>query len=195
VLAAVVLSAVAASAAAGATLSGPPGPTGVEAQLQAEIDGMREAGLRAGHPKVRMLEEDLAELRAASGRRPRPDPGADVGALLAGERADEAADSRVGAADAPPWESGGVECEPVPGLLTAAEVAGATCVSVPQPDGTDRYVAVGPDGVARTVAFGADGQVSRLADTALAAAPAPGEAVAPTPEGELRVGARVVDVG
>ena len=194
-LAALVLSAVAASAAAGAALSGPPGPTGVEAQLQAEIDGMRGAGLPAGHPKIRMLEEDLADLRAASRRRPRPDPRADVGALLAGERAHETAGSRVGAADAPPWESGGVECEPVPGLLSAAEVAGAACVSVPQPDGTNRYVAVAPDGVARTVAFGADGQVRRLPDTPLAAPPAPGEAVAPTPEGDLRVGAQVVDVG
>jgi len=199
-LAALVLTGVAASAAASAALSGPPAPSGIEAQLRAEIDGMREAGLPADHPKVQMLEEDLAQLQAASGRRPRRDRDADVGALLAAGQAADAAGAQVAAAEAaaegaPLWESGPVECEPVPGLLSAAEVAGATCVSVPQPDGTNRYVALGADGVARTVLFGVDGDVRRLADTPLPAAPVPGEAVAATPEGDVQVGASVVDVG
>jgi hypothetical protein len=200
-VAALALAAVAASTAASAALSGQPAPPSVEAQLQAEIDGMREAGMPADHPKVRMLEEDLAELRAASERRPRRDRGAaDIGALVAEGRADEAAGPQAAAAEAaaegePLWESGPVECEPVPGLLSAADVAGATCVSVPQPDGTNRYVALGPDGVARTVLFGANGDVRRLADAPLPAAPAPGEAVAATPEGDVQVGGTVVDVG
>jgi hypothetical protein len=199
-LAALVATGVAASAAASAALSGQQAPTPIEAQLQAEIDGMREAGLPADDPKVLMLEEDLDELRAASQRRPRRDRQADVGALLAEGQADDAAGARVAAAEAaaegaPLWESGPVECEAVPGLLSAAEIAGATCVSVPQPDGTNRYVALGTDSVARTVLFGVDGDVRRLADIPLPAAPAPGEAVAATPDGDVQVGAAVVDVG
>ena len=187
------LSAVAASAAAGAALSGPPGPTGVEAQLQAEIDGMRETGLPAGHPKVRMLEEDLAELRAVratapgpAGRRRRP---AGRGTGARGRRLPGGCGRRpaVGVG------RGRVRARARPAQRGRGRGGGLR--ERPQPDGTNRYVAVGPDGVARTVAFGADGQVRRLADTPLAAPPAPGEAVAPTPEGDLRVGARVVDVG
>jgi hypothetical protein len=199
-LAALVATGVAASAAASAALSGRQAPTPIEAQLQAEIDGMRAAGLPADHPKVRMLEDDLAELRDASERRPRRDRQADAAALVAEGQADDAAGARVAAAEAaaegaPLWESGPVECEPVPGLLSAAEIAGATCVSVPQPDGTNRYVALGADGVARTVLFGVDGDVRRLPDTALPTAPAPGEAVAATPDGDVQVGDAVVDVG
>jgi hypothetical protein len=57
----------------------------------------------------------------------------------------------------------------VPGLLGPEEIAGAQCVSVPQPDGTSRCVAIGPDGTLRSVAFGHDGDVRRLDDTALGA--------------------------
>ena len=41
------------------------------------------------------------------------------------------------------WETGPVECEPVPGMLSMDEVVGATCLGVPQPDGTSRYVRSG----------------------------------------------------
>jgi len=199
-LAALVLTAVAASAAASAALSQESGPTRLEADLQDEIDAMIASGIPADHPKVRMLEESLAALEAGADAPARRDRGADVGGLLAEAEAADEAGARVAAADAaaagaPLWESGTVECEPVPGLLAADDIAGAVCVSVPQPDGTNRYVAVGADGVARTVLFGADGLVQRLADTPLPAPPAPGEALAPTPDGDLQVGAEVVDVG
>jgi hypothetical protein len=191
--AAVVLAAVGASAAASATLSGPgsSAPTALEEQLQAEIDALRASGLPADHPKVRMLQRSLDQLRAPVPARPRRDPQGDVGALLSESDA-RRADPRAAAAEAaaegePLWESGTVECEVVPGLLTAAEIAGALCVSVPQPDGTSRYLAIGADGVARTVLFGADGQVRRLPNRQVAAGLAPGTAVTPTPEGDLQL--------
>jgi hypothetical protein len=198
-LAALVLTAVAASAAASAALSQESGPTRLEADLQDEIDAMIASGIPADHPKVRMLEESLAALEAGADAPAKRDRGADVGGLLAEAEAADDAGARVAAAaaaaGAPLWESGTVECEPVPGLLAADEIAGAVCVSVPQPDGTNRYVAVGADGVARTVLFGADGLVQRLADTPLPAPPAPGETLTPTLDGDLQVGAEVVDVG
>ena len=191
--AAVMVAAVTASAAASAALSGSSSsaPAALEQQLQDEIDALRAAGLPADHPKVRMMQESLDQLRAPVPAGPRRDPRGDVGALLAeseAQRADPAAAMAEAAAEGEPlWESGTVDCEPVPGLLTAAEVTGATCVGVPQPDGTSRYVALGADGVARTVLFGVDGQVRRLPDTQVAANLAPGTAVTPTPEGDLQV--------
>jgi hypothetical protein len=189
-LGALVLTAVGASAAASAALGGSQAvaPTELEESLEAEIDALRDAGLPAEDPKVQMLQESLDQLRNPA--RPRPAPSVDVGALLAEERADRV-DPAAAAAEAvaegdPLWDSGTVECEPVPGLLSAAELTGATCVSVPQPDGTSRYLAIGADGVARTVLFGADGQVRRLPDTQVAGL-APGTAVTPTPEGDLQL--------
>ena len=78
-------------------------------------------------------------------------------------------------------------CEPVQGLLGADELAGATCLSIPQPDGTSRFVAVAPDGVVRTVHFGNDGAVDRLDDTHLGGPPAPDARLAPTPEGDVQL--------
>jgi hypothetical protein len=205
VFAAVILAAVGASAAASATLSSSSStPTPLEQQLQEEIDALRASGLPAGHPKVQSLQRSLDQLRAPVPAHPRRDPRGDVGALLS-EAREQQADPRAAAAEAaaagePLWESGTVDCEPVPGLLSAAEVAGATCVSVPQPDGTSRYVALGADGVARTVMFGTDGQVQRLRDTQVPTGLAPGTAVTPTPEGDLQLAPpgrqpTVVDVG
>jgi hypothetical protein len=191
--AAVLVAAVAASAAASATLSSSSSsaPTGLEEQLQDEIDALRASGLPASHPKVQMLQRSLDELRTPVPSHPRRDPRGDVGALLS-EASEQQADPRAAAAEAaaegePLWESGTVDCEPVPGLLTAEELAGATCVSVPQPDGTSRYVALGADGVARSVLFGADGHVRRLPDTRMPAGLAPGTAVTPTPQGDLQL--------
>ena len=204
--AAVILAAVGASDAASATLvsSSSSAPISLDQQLQAEIDALRASGLPANHPKVRMLQRSLDQLRAPAPAHPPRDPRGDVGALLS-EAREQQADPQAAAAEAaaagePLWESGTVECEPVPGLLSAAEVAGATCVSVPQPDGTSRYVALGADGVVRTVRFGVDGEVERLPDTQVAAGLAPGTAVTPTPEGDLQLAPpgqqpTVVDVG
>jgi hypothetical protein len=187
-----VVSGVLASAAASATLSDKaPAPAELEQHLQDQIDAMRAAGLPASDPKVRALQATLDQMRATSRIRPQRDPQGDAGALLA-EAGEQQADPRAAAAEAaaegePLWESGPVDCEPVPGLLSADELAGATCVSVPQPDGTSRFVALGADGVARIVLFGADGHVQRLPDTRLPAGLAPGTAVTPTPQGDLEL--------
>ena len=192
----VVLAAVAASAAASAALS-EPAPSAIEQQLRDEIDGMLEAGLDEDDPKVDMVEEQLSAIEEGKGQ-PARERGVDAGAMLA-EAADdvaaaaEAEAGRGGPGAGPPadedlaWESGPVLCEPVPGLLSVEEIAGATCLSVPQPDGTSRYVAVAPDGVVRSVRFGNDGEVRRLDDTRARGPLAAGTALAPTPEGDLRV--------
>lgn len=177
VFAALVLAAVAASAAAGAALS-EPAPTAVEQQLRAEIEGMVDAGVPRDDPKVALVEEQLAAIEAGDRARAPAEPGLDVGALLAEARAEPAGRTA--------WQSGAVLCEPVPGLLSAEEIAGATCLSVPQPDGSGRYVAVAQDGVVRSVRFGNDGDVRRLPDRRVPGRPAPA-ALSPTPQGDLRV--------
>lgn len=196
--AALVLAAVGASAAAAATLSEPP-PIEVERQLEAEIDGMVEAGLDEDDPKVEMVEEQLEAIEEGVGE-PARERGVDTGATLdaAAEDDRELAEAEVEAAapdaslaaedDDFGWESGTVECEPVPDLLDVDEIEGATCLSVPQPDGTSRYVAVAPDGVVRTVHFGNDGDVARLADTRLDGPVTPETELAPTAEGDVQVG-------
>jgi hypothetical protein len=188
-LSALVLAAVAASAAASATLGQDP-PTQVERQLDAEIEGMVDSGVPADDPKVEMLEDEVAAIEDGDGEAARREAGVDIGEVLEGEESPDpsgssAADAEVAGSD-DGWQSGTVVCEPIPGLLSADEIAGARCVSVPQPDGSSRYVAVSPDGTVRTVLFGDDGVVHREADTALAAPPADA-ALAPTPEGDLQV--------
>lgn len=199
VLAAVlVLSAVGASAAASAALSEPV-PTPIEEQLRAQIDGMVAAGMPADDPKVRLLEEQLEQLRAGASAEAPPEPGVDIAAVLKEAEAERAAEDAGGAAratvpagdaattDEPAWESGTVECEPVPGLLAAADVAEAVCVSVPQPDGTSRYLAIGRDGTVRSVQFGQDGMVRRRADSTVGGPVPQGSTAEPTPQGDLVV--------
>jgi hypothetical protein len=209
-----VLSAVAASAAASAALS-EEAPVPLEDELQAEIDGMVESGVAPDDPKVEMLEESLEQLEEGADADPPPEPGVDVEALLEEAEAAEAAEGTITprsgdpgavasdgsrAADSPAWESGEIMCEVVPGMLGPDEIAGARCASVPQPDGTSRYVAIGADGTVRTVDFGHDGQVQRLPDTTVGVPVAPDAAVAPTPEGDMVVtppgqAPRPVDLG
>jgi hypothetical protein len=196
--AALVLTAVGASAAASAALSEPV-PTPAEEQLQEQIEGMVAAGMPADHPKVVLLQEQLDQLRAGASAEAPPEPGIDVAAALEEAEAEATAEDAgttardaVPAGDAatveePAWESGTVECEPVPGLLGAAEVAEAVCVSVPQPDGTNRYVAVGRDGTVRSVLFGPDGVVRRLADTTVGRPVPWGSTAEPTRQGDLVV--------
>lgn len=196
VLGSLVLAVVTASAAASAALSEPP-PVPVEQQLRDDIEGMLEAGLDDDHPKVDMVEDQLAAIEDGAGQ-PARERGVDVEAMLeeaAGDAEEAAAAEARGAAPGarPPtdedlaWESGTVLCEAVPGLLSAEEIDGATCLSVPQPDGTNRYVAVAPDGVVRSVHFGNDGEVRRLDDSHLGRPVTPGATLAPTAEGHIRV--------
>jgi hypothetical protein len=51
-----------------------------------------------------------------------------------------------------------------PDLLTAEDIAGATCASTLDGEGGSRYAATAPDGTVRTVRFGADGSVTREPD-------------------------------
>lgn len=202
---AILLAAVGASAAASASLAEPP-PSAMEAQLEAEIDGMIEEGVPADSPKVEMLEEQLDGVEEGTGKPATAEPGVDTAARL--DEAGEVTEAQAQAEAAGPagvqarpgdvddvldeedeaarWETGHVECEPVPGMLSMDEVAGASCLSVPQPDGTSRYVAVGADGTVRSVRFGTDGAVHRLRDTALPAPPR-GATLAATAAGDLRV--------
>lgn len=209
--AALALTAVAASAAASAALSEPPPHSPAAERMRDEIEAMVEGGVSPRDPKVRMLEREVAEMEAGATASPPPDPQGDVSGLIAAARAEDAAedagDSRTSSvaagaahdADTSAWESGVVQCEAVPGLLSADDIAGATCASVPQPDGTNRYVAVAPDGTVRVVAFGHDGAVRRVADASVGVGvPAPAVAEA-TPAGDLLVtppggAARTVDL-
>jgi hypothetical protein len=133
------------------------GRPGGEAMLEAEIASLESSGVRADHPKLEMLRDDLASLEAgrdAAADAP-AEPGVDLSDVGAGGARQERDDARL-------WDDGAVECEPVPpDLLTAAEIAGATCRSLPQSDGSSLYVATRPDGTEHVVRFGADGTVTR----------------------------------
>jgi hypothetical protein len=198
-----------------------PAPIEVERQVQREIDAMIESGMPEDDPKVEMLEDQVDELRRGDRANPPKEPGVDLRRRVAEARAAERAQNQAGRTGAgsaasadvagrataggvptgPAWQRGTVECEPVPQALTADEVAGALCLSVPQPDGSTRYVAVGRDGVVRTVAFGADGKVGRGPDRRVPGGVTPGAtSVGPTAAGDIRVVAQgkapvTVDVG
>ncbi len=188
---------------------------------------MVASGVPDDDPKVELLEDQLTDLRNGSRANPPKEPGVDLEELVddanAAETADAQGDATAAAtgrvapqAHAGPassssssssggaitdWQSGPVECEPVPQMLSAAEIAGASCTSVPQPDGSSRYVAVAGDSTVRTVAFGNDGQVRRTPDRKLPVRVTPGATtLAPTAAGDLQVSVRgrapvTVDVG
>jgi hypothetical protein len=196
-----------------------PAPTEAERQVQREIDAMVASGVPDDDPKVELLEDQLTDLRNGSRANPPKEPGVDLEELVDDAKTAETADAQGDAAAAATgrvapqahagpassattdWQSGPVECEPVPQMLSAAEIAGASCTSVPQPDGSSRYVAVAGDGTVRTVAFGNDGQVRRTPDRKLPVRVTPGAtALAPTATGDLQVSVRgrapvTVDVG
>ena len=191
-----------------------PAPTEAERQVQREIDAMIDSGVSADDAKVEMLEAQVDELRRSTQADPPSEPRVDLGQRVAEAKAAEQAADRArdlavrsrarspaapgvagqatvaGVPTGPAWQSGPVECEPIPQILTAEEVAGATCVGVPQPDGSTRYVAVGRDGVVRTVAFGPDGNVRRGPDHLVPGGAAAGASVAPTTAGDVRVTVR-----
>ena len=112
-----------------APLCSQPAPVPVEDNLQAQIDGMLASGMPADHPKVQLLQEQLDLLRAGADADTPAEPGVDVAAALESAEAEEATEDAGAAARAvapagdaattaePAWESGTVECEPVPGLL------------------------------------------------------------------------------
>ena len=130
------------------------------AVLRSELDAMEAAGLPADHPKVEMLRDDLASFERGVHTAAPVEPGVDqvAGQIDAATRAADA----DGAADEASLDDGRVDCEPLPGLLTAADVADARCSSLVQPDGSNLYVADRPDGTRTTVHFAPDGTVTRL---------------------------------
>jgi hypothetical protein len=176
----------AASASPGRTDQQAPPPAAVE--LQQEVDAMQAGGLPADHPKARMLQGEVDALIGSTNATAVPDRAAD--APDAGARGAQATtpEEAVGLEDevdaGDEAEAGTVECEPVPEALSAAEVAEATmCVSVPQPDGTSRFLAVEPSSRVHVVRFGEDGHVERLADQQLPAG-ATGQDVSLVPDGD-----------
>jgi hypothetical protein len=191
---------VAGSAGASAGRSSEPAPPGAAVQLQQEIDAMRAAGLPADHPKVEMLQREVEALVAGTDAVPVPDPGAGrpagPGARGQASTPEQAVrlEDEIDAGDEA--QSGTVECEPVPQALSAAEVAGASCLSVPQPDGTSRYLAVDPSGLVHVVRFGDDGHVERLPDQRLPAGAQAGRVeLVPDADGEVQVLSGGTEVG
>jgi hypothetical protein len=150
-----------------ATIAGAAQPTptdqrqgGGAALLSDEIAAMRASGLRADDPKVRMLQGDLAALERGRDVTPPTEPGVDVGAVLGDPGARDATTDR---SDTRAWDNGVVQCEEIPpDLLTAADIAGATCTSTVDSDGGSHYKAVGPGGTVHSVHFAADGTVTRV---------------------------------
>jgi hypothetical protein len=145
--------------------------------LRSEIEAMEAGGLASDDPKVRMLHDDLAALERGRHVAAPREPGVDVAATLGdrgGPSARDAADAddtdpaAVDArdiADAGLWDNGEVQCEVIPpDLLTAQDIAGATCTSTLDADGGSHYTAFGPDGVVRTVHFAPDGTITRDPD-------------------------------
>jgi hypothetical protein len=190
---------VAGSASASPGQSSDPPPPGAAVELQQEIDAMRAAGLPADHPKVEMLQREVEALVAGTDAAPVPDPQANG---LGGARGEAATpeqavrlEDQIDAGDGA--ESGTVDCEPVPQALTAAEVGSASsCLSVPQPDGTSRYLAVEPSGQVHVVQFGDDGHVERLPDQQLpGGAAAGGVSLVPEADGDVQVLSGGTEVG
>jgi hypothetical protein len=188
-----------------------PAPVGVEQQLEGEIDAMVASGMAEDDPKVELLEAQLAELRRGTRVHAPKEPGVDLAERVAGAKVTEArtearvvaqasAGDSASAAATAGWQQGVVECEPVPQLLGAQQLAGAVCLSVPQPDGTNRYVAIGRDGVIRSVEFGFDGDVSRRPDRRMPVAAPAGTTFTPTGRGDVQVAVKgraavTVDIG
>jgi hypothetical protein len=109
-----------------------------------------------------MLQDDLDALDRGRDVTPPSEPGVDVARVLSHPATRDAA---VDTSDASLWDDGAVQCEVVPpDLLTAADIAGATCASTLDGDGGSRYTATGRDGTVRTVHFAPDGSVTREPD-------------------------------
>ena len=188
-----VVVAIAAGSASAVPGQSPDPPPGAAVELQQEIDAMRAAGLPADHPKVRMLQREVEALVAGTDAAPVPDPGQPAPNARGQAATPEQAvrlEEQIEADDTDDEaESGTVECEPVPQALTAAEVGSASsCLSVPQPDGTSRYLAVEPSGLVHVVRFGDGGSVERLPDRRLPPVAAAGRVtLVPDPDGEVQV--------
>ena len=196
-LAGAALAVIVAGAAGASSRTGDSPPPDAAVVLQQEVDAMRASGLPADHPKVEMLQREVDALVAGTDATPVPDPSARASGARGQASTPEQAvrlEDEVDAGDEA--QSGTVECEPVPQALSAAEVAGASCLSVPQPDGTSRYLAVEPSGLVHVVRFGDDGHVERLPDQRLPAGAEAGRVeLVPDADGEVQVLSGGTEVG
>ena len=136
-----------------------PAPAAPEAAgvavLRSELATMTRAGLPPEHPKARMLQDDLDALERGMVTTSPTEADVDIPGMIArGARAGTDADELA--------DDGEVPCEPIPpDLLTVADIAGATCTSSPEPDGSSLYTATRPDGTEVVVRFAPDGVVTR----------------------------------
>lgn len=163
-------------------------------QLEREIGAMRAGGMAADDPKVELLQDEVDALREGMDAQPRRDPGLSSGPGAADARSstpEDAARAAESAGAGGGAEAAEVECEPIPQALEAEELVDAVCASVPQPDGTARYVAVVPGGEVQVVRFGGDGAAERLPDQSLpvgaASAPSADVTLVPSSDGDLVV--------
>jgi hypothetical protein len=158
-------------------------------QLEAEIGAMRAGGMAADDPKVELLQDEVDALREGMDAQPERDPGLSSGPGASGAQSstpEDAARTAESAGAGGGAESAEVECEPIPHALEADDLVDAVCASVPQPDGTARYVAVVPTGAVHVVRFGGDGAAERQPDQALplGAASASSEALTLVPNAD-----------
>ena len=132
-----------------------PAAAGV-AVLQSELDALAQAGLPPEHPKARMLRDDLDALERGMVTTSPTEADVDIPGMIArGARAGAGTDDDQ-------VDDGAVPCEPIPpDLLTVADIAGATCTSSLQPDGSSLYTATRPDATEVVVRFAPDGVVTR----------------------------------
>lgn len=123
------------------------------ALLQTELEAMLDAGLPADDPKVQMLQDEIAALEALEGAEPVPEP-VPLPGIEPADAAGEGGQRHTAVDSSEQWDVGEVECEPVPGHLTADDVRNATCRVEPQNDGSSHYIVTFSDGTEQTVPFG-----------------------------------------
>ena len=203
--AAVVVAAVALAGALGWTAREPASGDRTEpppvAALRSEVEAMVASGVPEDHPKVRMLTEEADALAAQWGEEGAPEAGVDLEAAAAdgglASSPDEAERQSADVGTDLPDRTTVVDCEPIPQRLTVEEIAGARCMTVPQPDGSSLFVALLPTGEVRSVAFRPGGEVTRMADTRLpfGAEPATAELAPGTAEGHVEVHRQGVTLG
>lgn len=179
------------AAAGSATAPAPASPPGAVELLRADIEAMLDRGLPADHPKVELLQAEVDALMAVADREPVPEEGVELRSGRPGGTPASSPQEAARIADevrpAQPAERGVVACEPIPRQLGPDEIAGATCLSVPQGDGSSRYVAVEPSGDVHVVHFGPD-RVERLADRRLPVGRRPGGVeLVPDGDGTVRL--------
>jgi hypothetical protein len=138
VVALVAVAALGVAAAANASFDRSPPPNPVEQDLQRQINALIAVGVPLpDDPKVEMLRQQPARLRTGDTADPPPEHGVNTAMILAGTTTTSAPAVTPQAAPGATttatgdWQSGKVQCEEVPGLLSAAELAQAAWPASP----------------------------------------------------------------